>query len=57
MKGKSLFLLYFAFFLAACSTDDNAPSLSIPEKDSERVEMELSVESASSPFYYLIQAK
>lgn len=57
MKNKSLFLLYIVFFFVSCSTDDTVPSLSIPEKDAERVEMELSVESASSPFYYLIQAK
>lgn len=58
IKYKILFFACcIALLMTACTTDDNAPSLSIPEKDSERVEMELSVESASSPFYYLIQAK
>lgn len=58
MKNKNLVLLYILVFLfVSCSTDDTVPSLSIPEKDAERVEMQLSVESASSPFYYLIQAK
>jgi hypothetical protein len=53
---KYLILLACILVIASCNTDDDRPSLSIPNKDAQIAELVFTPDEVLSPFYYLIQA-